>query len=75
MTANEEKRRHLEENSNDKMMYETKIAEMNTENRSLQSQVQEMLTRFEEMEDKIRELTLRESEKRHALDSDLQLEQ
>ena len=34
-----------------------------------------MLLRFEEMEDKIKELTLRESEKRHALDSDLQLEQ
>ena len=34
-----------------------------------------MLDRFEEMEDKIKELTLRESEKRHALDSDLQLEQ
>ena len=28
MTANEEKRRHLEENSNDKMMYEKKIASM-----------------------------------------------
>ena len=34
-----------------------------------------MLDRFEEMEDKIKELTLRESKKRHALDSDLQLEQ
>ena len=52
-SAIDEKQKHLEANSNEKVAYETTISKMNVENKSLQSQIEQMLQRFEEMEDKI----------------------
>lgn len=59
-TANEEKKRHLEQNSNEKVSYEATIARLSQENRALKNQFDDTVQRFEEMEDRLRELTSHE---------------